>query len=656
MGPPKEHNTAFAKQSGGIAGGDAEPGTVANTVTRTQDPYTQIIALARSASTKHRFLADALRCIARAYASPYAALHVRFSSQVFQDDCHFGASDPAFWKPGVQQFLTESLAEPKLRAKLMRARTGPAKVAFLSAPIFDPTGPAIGAVALAVPVRGDSDAAGRLSLLESLMLLVSFSAEFVGSGTKTIPGATPRVAKLGSAKASSAEELAFTITNELRNKIGAEQTALGLVRGPHVRVLAISGLDEVHRAGQGAAALGAAMEECLDAGMMIGCQRDDTFLHESGAGGYRLHKQWHAAAKGDAVVSLPLRGADDCVAILSLRRSAAKPFAKDELERIQAQVEPLAASLLLAHRAGRGLVRHGVESLRESLTALFSPGAWGRKAALTALIVGLVWFGFGTLEHRVSIPCTVAAAQTRHLAAPFDAALVLAAAVEGDRVQAGDVLCRFDTLDLEQQRAELAAQLAVFEHEADRARAAQNAYEATLAVANQTLVAARLAILDRRIEQATVRAPIDGLVIVGDLRPRVGEVLTRGTPLFQVAPMDGWKLELEVPERVADDFRADLTGMFALMAQPSQGQGCRITRVSPSSVTRNRLNVYLAEAEFLKSVDSELGVGAAEVPSGPRFPLRPGMQGYAKVDLGRRPVWWLTLHRAVDYLRLHFWL
>jgi hypothetical protein len=35
--------------------------------------------------------------------------------------------------------------------------------------------------------------------------------------------------------------------------------------------------------------------------------------------------------------------------------------------------------------------------------------------------------------------------------------------------------------------------------------------------------------------------------------------------------------------------------------------------------------------------------------------LRPGMEGIAKVDTGRRKLFWIWTHKFVDWLRLTLW-
>lgn len=614
------------------------------------DVYAALADLARKSAAPAPFLAGVLRVLGRHFNSPYAAIHVRYAAEVVQDDWHTGSTDPAFWKAGLQQFLTESLVENTSRAKLLRGKRDGTTVAFLATPVLSPTGQSIGSIAMVVGPLAQEDIRCRLLALESLARFASYTAGFLddtgksdalggrhgGSASRGSPGqALARAARF-----RTPVELAFALTNDLCNRMGCEQVALGLVAGRRVRVLSISGLDTVRHQSPGVVHLRGAMEECLDAAEALVFQRGDGWASEQVSTGHRLHKQWHAAVQGDAVASLPLFLDGAPFAILSMRRRADQPFKSTELHETRARVEPLMPALHLTRQASRNLLQHAADGIRAGVATLTQPGRWMTRLLTALALVGLWTFLFGTLNYQLTVPCVVTPNQLRHTAVPFDAVIASAAVIEGDRVAQGDVLCEMDHRDLDQQRAELLAELAVGERAIDRARAQDEPVEVQLAQANRELTRAKLDIINRRIEQATVRAPIDGVIVSGDLRKRIGSVVTRGEPLFAIAPLTGWTLELAVPEAASADLAPNLSGYFASYARPDRTRAFRIDRIHAEAQTRHEKNVYIAEAD----------IDAADAW------LRPGMEGVAKVRVGQKRIWWITLHRAIDYLRLHLWL
>lgn len=604
------------------------------------DPYSEILRLAKSTSSRSRFFAEVMRSLVRSFASPYGAVHARGGAEVIQDDAHFGPTDPNFWKESLQSFLTDSLTEARSRAKLLQSKSGDARVAFLSAPLFDPTGPSIGAVALVVPLGKESDWTTRLAALEGLCRLASVCTEFLGGAPREAAGGLPDRGMAKAASCESHEQFAFSITNELRNRLGCEQVSLGVVQRKRIRIVSISGLDQVNTRSPGVACLQAAMEECLDAGRPILHPRRGDWVEAKSSVEYPLHRQWFAASKGDCVASIPLKSGGTVYAVLSLRGRSDKPFTSDQLDEIRAKVEPLVPSFELVRRASRGLGRHARDAVWANVDAVMTPGRWGRKAAAAVGVFLALEFLFGSVNHHLSVPCTVTPAEVRHVHAGSGGVLQGAYALQGDHVRAGDLLCEFDHRELDQQRSELLAQIEVLELERDRALAANAPVEAQLAAANQELTRARLAIADSRLAQAMVRSPIDGVVVWGDLRHAVGAVLPMGEALFQVAPTDRWTIELEIPEGAAEEVAVKLAGHFATTAEPGERMSFQVERVRPTSQLRKNSNVYVAEANLATAADW----------------LKPGMEGVAKIAVGPRRIGWILTHRLWDYLQLHWWL
>ncbi|MFQ5489430.1 MAG: efflux RND transporter periplasmic adaptor subunit [Phycisphaerae bacterium] len=601
-----------------------------------------IIKLATQSYSLGAYWGEVLEVLSRAFASPYAAVSLRHGSEVIEQDQHQGATDTGFWKAAVQAYLTDSLTRPTSRAKLFHPRIGDAKVAFLAVPVPGGGSESCGVLAMVVARQGTADTALKLTALESLVCLAS-SIRIASDANRAAPGQTdPAAAGQALSRASGyrePEELAFAITNNLRNKLGCEQVALGMVHRRRVRVISISGLDNVAKQSNGVVCLRAAMEECLDRGEAIACQDEQAWKEEGLKTGHRLHKQWRAQAGGDNVASIPLQRDEKTVAVVSLRTRNNNAFGREQLEKIRNHVEPYAPALLLLGEARRGVLAHLRDTLADQIQSLARPGAKGRKIA--AAMVGLLstWMVFGTMNYELTVPGVVKPSQTRNITAPFEAVLATAAVVQGDRVQAGDVLCTLDHRELDQQQAELLAEIQVQERHKDQALARDDPVGFQLALAEQKLTKARLQIVNDRIVKCSVVAPIDGIVVNGDLRKRPGGVVMMGEPLFEIAPLDKWRLELAVPEADVDDLTVTLAGTFAARARPEQSQAFRIERIKPLAELRQGANVCVAEAAADLSAQW----------------MRPGMEGIAKIEVGRRRVWWVLLHRSIDYLNLNLW-
>ena len=150
-----------------------------------------------------------------------------------------------------------------------------------------------------------------------------------------------------------------------------------------------------------------------------------------------------------------------------------------------------------------------------------------------------------------------------------------------DRVAAGTVLVRLSAVeqqsDVDAARAQLhASEAAAREAEADyrrylelsqgqyvsrsqleRMRAARDS-----AVAARDAARARLASAGQTAGYTVVRAPYDGIVASRDVEP--GESVAMGQPLVSVFSPDALRIEVELPQAVAGQVRADPRGIVQL--------------------------------------------------------------------------------------------
>lgn len=602
----------------------------------------ELVEFARTTPSRFAYYKRVLQAVAEAFSSPCAAMSVQEGSQVIEHDYCAPEADAEFWKPAVQRFLTETLSDPGSRVKLFDSKSGDMKIALLSATLSAPSGRPIGAIALATNRKGQSDAAQKVTFLESLACVASCAVLWTEVKTdargSSMSDTTTALSNAGAC--DTPEELAFTITNSLRNRLGCEQVALGMVRRKWVDILAISGLDHVAKQSSGVRSLKAAMEECLDAGTAISCPNRAGETTGKAESGYRLHQQWRAAVNGDAVASIPLRIGEDLAAVLSLRHRPDQPMTEEQIEQVRGHVEPYAAALRLLRNANRGPIRCVGDAAGAALGSMASRGFLGRKIAVALVLALAGWIGFGTMDYQLTVSAVVKPHQVRHVTAPFDGLLRTAVALEGDMVARGDVLCQLDQQDIEQQGVEIVAEINLFERKKDQALAKNDPVGYQLALASQKLALARLDTTNRRIEKSTIRATIDGMVVAGDLRKRLGSVVQIGDALFEVAPLHAMVLELEIPEADADDLALNLSGVFASYARPEHTRPFRITRIHPRTEVRAQGNMCIVEA-------------TADLAD---TWMRPGMEGMARVYVGRRRVWWIGLHRIMDYLRLNFWL
>jgi len=97
-----------------------------------------------------------------------------------------------------------------------------------------------------------------------------------------------------------------------------------------------------------------------------------------------------------------------------------------------------------------------------------------------------------------------------------------------------------------------------------------------------------IGITRRKLDQLTVRAPVDGLMTAIDLK--VGENLARGARLGEITPDTGYKLSADIDEYYLGRLRVDQTGTIEFDGQQVR---VRVKRVLPQ-VTEGTFKVELA--------------------------------------------------------------
>jgi putative peptide zinc metalloprotease protein len=150
---------------------------------------------------------------------------------------------------------------------------------------------------------------------------------------------------------------------------------------------------------------------------------------------------------------------------------------------------------------------------------------------------------------------------------------------------------------------------------------------------------AELAYLERLEIEQSVICPIDGVIATPDLETLTGAYLREGDLFCElVAPS---KLTVEISLREKETARVQLGHRIEIKARslPFQTINTTVDRIAPI--------VDITETESRVRVFCRL--------QDPPTELRPGMSGFARVYLGRRPVGSVILDRVIRFLRFEFW-
>lgn len=596
-----------------------------------------LVASLRKCTSLRSAYVTGLKYIAEKFNSPYVAFRLDVDSGAVED--HISANDSATkaWSRHCDGMMLSSRYRQNSQAKFFAANGIKQTFAVLSVPLTNQQDGSIGAMAVVIACERRDLAAALLSELFAITAIIDLQAQ-----TARQPASqkqeTSALAKV--AAHASLNEFCFTLTNSLKSNIGCDQAALGLVRGKSVKLYCVSGFDDVYPRSPGSQQIQQAMCECLDAGDVVCYQAESESDEGRVTTGHHLHKQWYASLGASPVASIPLFVGDKCVAVVSLRNPGGSSFTRPLLSKVQELVTPMMPGLLLLERANQTALQRARQEIGTFAKSFSQPGGTRRKVLAAVMLIAAAWVVFGKTEYRLAVPCKVQTTDDLQLSAPFEGAIAEAFVRPGDEVTAGQALVRMDTDALESQRDKLLAELRRADIVTVQASMNGNVAEAAESQADTEIAKVQLKVIKQKLADATIRAPSDGVILEGRLEPRLGEVVSLGEPLLRFAPEGRWDVDILVPDSSAAEIQIGQTANVAVSARPEITSPMRIVQINAASQVEQGQNVFAAEAEFEGSP--------------PKW-LRSGMTGVARVEVGRRPVWWVWAHRVIDSVRLQLW-
>jgi multidrug resistance efflux pump len=206
-------------------------------------------------------------------------------------------------------------------------------------------------------------------------------------------------------------------------------------------------------------------------------------------------------------------------------------------------------------------------------------------------------------------------------------------------VQKGQTLARLDDKDLRLEQTRLMSEREQLLRRQRQALASKDRAQVSELAAEIEQVAAASSLVDDKLSRSTLTAPFDGVVVSGDLSQLLGAPVEQGKALFEIAPLDAYRVILEVDERDIGDVAVAQEGELTLSGIPSEHMAFTVQRITPVSTTKEGRNYFRVEAHLENGSDH----------------VRPGMEGVGKVVINQRRLIWSWTHSLTDWLRLAWW-
>lgn len=437
------------------------------------------------------------------------------------------------------------------------------------------------------------------------------------------------------------KQVLFEVANDLRQRLRGARAAIGLVNDASVKMAALSEAATFERKTPLVKAYVDAMEEVHDrASVIVASVPTDAAAAatESSARPATAHRALMAISGSRHVVSQPLQLGAELIGVLSIERQDAA-FTEDDLAWLDAYAALAAAILDQRQKAEQTSIGRLWSEGKRILQKLFGPRHLVWKAATSLAVLVLALLVLLPIDYRVAAKTVIEGEVQRVAAAPFEGFIASSQVRAGDTVKAGQVLATLDDRELRIEQARWASERDQYESRLREATATHDLTAVQVLSAQLRQAEAQWSLASEKIERAGIRAPFDGIVVSGDLSQQIGAPIESGKTLFEIAPLQSYRIILQVDEREIRHVAPGQPGRLVMTGIAGEPMAFAVAKVTPVATAQEGKNFFRVEAAI----------------SGASPRLRPGMEGVGKVEVGERSLWWVLTHSFSDWLTLSLW-
>jgi multidrug resistance efflux pump len=431
------------------------------------------------------------------------------------------------------------------------------------------------------------------------------------------------------------DEAAMAVVNDLATSLRVDRVSLGLLVRGEVRLRAISRSAWFERKSDLGLSLENAMEEATDQEACV------IYPQVPSAGAARVcvaQRDLAIRAGAASVLSAPLFSHGSVVGAVTLERHDGS-FDADDVLLGGLLGELLGPAFDARMKLDRWFAGRARVMLRTAYARLLGPRWPAAKAAAGLGLFALVFLLLAHGDFRVTARTVIEGQMQRAAVAPFDGFVASANARAGDTVRKGAVLA---TLDDREIRMELARWSAEREQAAQKYREALangDAAASRVFAAQQAQAGAQVTLAEFKLERTRIVAPIDSVIVSGDLSQMLGAPVERGKVLFELAPAGAYRVILQVDDRDVGHLSVGQPGELVLAGIAGDTFPFRVKAVTSVSTPEEGRNYFRVEAEL----------------SDPEGRLRPGMEGVGKIAIGERRLAWIWTRKFTEWLRITLW-
>ena len=431
------------------------------------------------------------------------------------------------------------------------------------------------------------------------------------------------------------KKAANAVVTDMAVQLDCERVSLGFVKGKFVKVASLSHSAKFNKKSNLIREIGHVMDEAIDQKSMIvfpPIDKQTPLVH-------RLHADLNHDHGGGGVCTVPLSSGGKVFGALTFEKSKKRKFNEQDVQLCETAAHMVGPILYIKRKEDRWILTKVLLSISKFLGKLVGPRHLGWKMALIVLAALATFFYYATWDFRIAADTKIEGAIQRVVVAPTDGYIQNTLVRPGDVVKKGDLICQLEDKDLVVEAAKWESQINQYQGQYRDALAKYNRSEMNILKAQLRQAEAKLGLIQMQLSRTRIYSPFEGIIVSGDLSQSLGAPVERGEVLYELAPLNEYRVVLEVDEKDIAEVQAKMRGELVLTGAVEENLPFLVKKITPVSENREGNNFFRVEAQLLEHRDY----------------LRPGMEGVGKINVGERKLIWILTREMINWFRLKIW-
>ena len=435
---------------------------------------------------------------------------------------------------------------------------------------------------------------------------------------------------------SGFHESSLSLVTNLATFLHCERVSIGKSSNGHLHVYAMSHRTQWDKRTNLVKSINSAMDECCDQEITVVYPIPSKNIKTQFA---RAHEKLSAIQKSVSLLTVPIISNGVIIGAITLERSGNNRFQPNSVQLVELVATIVGPILELKRLNERWIGLKIWDAAIKFSTALI--GSEGNKTKYAILFISLfVAYSFtATGIHKVTADSIIEGSVQRTISAADDGYVSSSSVRAGDTVTANQVLAKLDDKNLQLEINKQKSQRIQLQHEYKNALVQSERVKVALFTTKINQIDNELALLDEQLKRLHAVAPFDGIIIEGDLTQALGMPVKRGDVLFKVAPLDDYRVVLNIDEEDIGFIKVNQKGLLTLTGLPNEYFSIDVVNITPISVAREGRNYFQVEATLAHK----------------NTQLRPNMRGVGKIIIGEDYLVWVWTHKLINWLVLHTW-